>query len=78
MTIVHFKDYAIVKAAIDRIEEVHKQFAEVGEGNLNWAGIIKACNETGVEHAVVEQDICPVNPLDSLKKSIENMRNLNV
>jgi sugar phosphate isomerase/epimerase len=73
MNIVHFKDYAIVKAAIDRIEEVHKQFAEVGEGNLNWPEIIKACKSIKVKHAVVEQDICPGNPLDSLKTSIRNM-----
>ncbi|GHV72011.1 hypothetical protein AGMMS49928_26890 [Spirochaetia bacterium] len=78
MTIVHFKDYAIVKAAVDRIEEVHKQFAEVGEGNLNWPEIIKTCKEIGVEHAVVEQDICRASPIESLKKSFENMVKFNV
>jgi sugar phosphate isomerase/epimerase len=72
--LIHFKDYAIVRASIDNIEEVYKQFAEVGEGNLNWLGIIAACNETGIEHAIVEQDTCPGNPLDSLKMSIDNMK----
>jgi sugar phosphate isomerase/epimerase len=78
MTIIHFKDYAIVKAAIENVEEVHKQFAEVGEGNLNWPEIIKACSDIGIEHAVVEQDICPGNPLISLKTSIDNMKKLKV
>jgi sugar phosphate isomerase/epimerase len=76
--LIHFKDYAIVKAAIDGIEEVHRQFAEVGEGNLNWTDIIAVCKETGIEHAIVEQDICPGYPLDSLKISIGNMRAFTV
>jgi sugar phosphate isomerase/epimerase len=78
MTIVHFKDYAITKAAVDRVEEVHKQFAEVGEGNLDWERIISVCKEIGIEHAVVEQDICRGNPIESLKKSIDNMMKYKV
>ena len=32
--------------------------AEVGEGNLNWPGIIEACREAGVVWYLVEQDTC--------------------
>ncbi|MDR1971807.1 MAG: sugar phosphate isomerase/epimerase [Treponema sp.] len=73
MPVIHVKDYAIVKAAVDKVEEVHKQFAEVGEGNLNWPSIIAACRETGVEYAVVEQDYCAAGPLESLTTSITNL-----
>lgn len=72
MEIVHFKDYAIVGGAV-KIEDVHKQFAEVGEGNIDWPKVIKACNDIGVEFAIVEQDVCPGDPFDSLKISFDNM-----
>jgi sugar phosphate isomerase/epimerase len=71
-SLVHFKDYAIVSGAT-HFEQVCRQFAEVGEGNLNWPAIIAACKEIGIEHAIVEQDICKGSPIDSLKTSINNM-----
>lgn len=48
MPVIHCKDYAIVGN--------EKYFAEVGHGNLDWASILKACKDTGVEWYVVEQD----------------------
>lgn len=72
MKIIHFKDYAIVGGA-EKIESVCKQFAEVGEGNIDWQKVITACNDIGVEFAIVEQDICPGDPFDSLKISFDNM-----
>ena len=77
MTFIHFKDYAIGPEA-QSIEGVSKMFAEVGEGNINWPEVIKACKETGVEAAVVEQDICKGCPFDSLKISYDNMVKFNV
>lgn len=72
LPMVHFKDYKIVGGA-DPIEQVCKAFGEVGEGNLNWPEIIDACHEVGVESVVVEQDVCPGNPFDSLAVSFRNM-----
>jgi sugar phosphate isomerase/epimerase len=72
MPIIHFKDYAIIGGA-QTIETVCKRFAEVGEGNIDWAGVVKACHDTGVEYAIVEQDTCPGNPFDSLEISCKNM-----
>ena len=48
MPVVHFKDFAIVDA--------EPRFCEIGEGNLDWKNIIKACRETDVKYAIVEQD----------------------
>lgn len=78
MTICHFKDYAIVGGAEDHIERVCKQFAEVGEGNIDWPSVIEACKEIGVEYAVVEQDICKGDPFDSLAVSYNNMIKFDV
>lgn len=65
--LVHFKDM--------RIRDGQQQFAEVGEGNLNWPNILEACKTAGVEWYIVEQDSCyDRDPFDSLKISLENMR----
>lgn len=50
-------------------------FAEIGEGNLNWEGIIEAGRESGVEWYIVEQDrTYDRDPFDSLKISFDNMK----
>ncbi len=43
----------------------------VGEGNLDWDGIIAAGNETGVEWYAVEQDTCRRDPFDCLRSSYD-------
>lgn len=59
MDVVHFKDMAIDGQA--------KQImAEIGQGNLNWDGIIQACRSIGVKWYLVEQDVCQRSPFESL------------
>jgi len=70
--IIHFKDYGIVEGAV-KIEDVHKCFAEVGQGNINWPPIVETVRETGIEYVIVEQDTCKGNPFDSLKMSFDNL-----
>jgi sugar phosphate isomerase/epimerase len=48
---VHLKDMAV---KTDRTQLM----AEVGSGNLNWAGILASCKKAGVEWYIVEQDKC--------------------
>lgn len=36
------------------------------KNRLEYKIIIEACKEVDVPHALVEQDICPGDPLDSL------------
>lgn len=68
MGIIHFKDLAI--------QDEKQIMAEVGEGNLDWAGIIKACDVTGVTWAAVEQDVCQRDPFDSMRISFNNIKNM--
>ncbi len=68
---VHFKDMVMG-------EEKKQLFAEIGEGNLNWDGLLDACRECDVEWYIIEQDICPGNPFDSLRKSLENLKAMGV
>ena len=59
MDVVHFKDMASDGQA--------KQImAEIGQGNLNWDGIIQACRSIGVKWYLVEQDVCQRSPFESL------------
>ena len=64
---IHFKD---LKVNADNKPEM----AEIGEGNLNWDEIIKACEEAGTKWALVEQDICQRDPFESLKMSYDYLR----
>lgn len=52
-------------------------FEEVGSGSLDFAAILRAGEETGVEHYFVEQDQTP-DPLASLRQSYEYLRKLQV
>jgi sugar phosphate isomerase/epimerase len=70
MPVIHFKDMVMY--------EGQQTMAEIGEGNLNWPGIIEACEETGVEWYAIEQDRCLRNPFESLKISYDNLRAMGV
>lgn len=58
MGVVHLKDMAI--------KNNEQIFAEIGEGNLDWPLIIKACRETGVKWYAIEQDKCLRDPFESM------------
>ena len=63
--ILHLKDMAMAD----------KQYiTEIGQGNLNFDGIIETAEKIGVKHYVVEQDTCPGDPFDSLKISYDYIK----
>jgi len=72
MPVVHFKDFVIVNN-----EPV---FCEVGEGNLDWKAIIKACEKTNVRWYSVEQDTPFGNRdiFESIKISFNNLKKMGV
>jgi len=67
LPLLHMKDYV---AGPDGSHA----FAEIGRGNLNWAGIVKAAEDSGCLWFIVEQDTCPADPFESLKISFEYIR----
>lgn len=71
MDVVHFKDMAIGP-------ERTQLMAEVGEGNLNWKGIIEACAKNSIKWAAVEQDICQRDPFESLAISRQNLSKMGL
>jgi len=67
---VHLKDMVVTP-------EREQRFAEIGEGNMNFEGILQACRETGIEWGIVEQDLTyERNPFDSLQMSLQNLSKL--
>ncbi len=51
-------------------------FAEVGSGTLDWASIFKAAETGRTQWYIIEQDICPGDPFDSLRTSLENLQQM--
>jgi len=51
-------------------------FAEVGQGTLDWPAIFQAAEKAGVSVYAVEQDQCPGDPFDSIRISLENLRKM--
>lgn len=64
MPIIHLKDMAK--------EEPHS-FAEIGTGLIDFRPILQWGEQNGIEWYAVEQDVCPGNPLDSLRLSYTNL-----
>ena len=52
-----------------------RKMAALGEGNMNFDGILDACVGAGVDYAFVEQDDCNgEDPFDCLKTSLEFLK----
>lgn len=64
LPLLHMKDYGFTK-------ENKIAMAEIGNGNLDWKAIIAGAEGSGCEWFIVEQDICPADPFDSLKISFD-------
>lgn len=64
--VIHFKDMKM---------NFHEQrFAAVMDGTLDFEAILEACQETGIEYAMIEQDNCyGKNPFDELALSAKNL-----
>jgi len=70
--ILHLKDMGVridpnTRGAVPYI-------TEVGNGNINFDAVVDLAAEIGVKHYVVEQDICPGDPFDSIKQSAEYIK----
>jgi sugar phosphate isomerase/epimerase len=67
LPLLHLKDYANGPDQVPRI-------AELGNGNLDWDLIIPAADAAGCRWFIVEQDICPGDPFESLRISRDFLR----
>jgi sugar phosphate isomerase/epimerase len=64
---IHFKDFRVVDQA--------RQFAEIGQGNIDWDEIIPLCKAQNIPYAVIEQDAnFLIDPFESLAMSLEFLK----
>lgn len=69
VNVCHLKDLQIEGAA--------QVMAPVGEGNIDMPSIIKACEDTGVKYAMVEQDDTRgIDPFKALEISYHNLEKM--
>jgi len=68
--LLHLKDMTILDGK--------QAMAEVGEGNLDWPGILAAARDAGVVWYFVEQDTCQRDPFESLAISLRNLKKMGL
>ena len=69
----------------DRIPTVHlkehsatKEEVLIGEGDVHWDDVFRACRAAGTEWYIVEQETYPYPPLESVDRSLRNLRNMGL
>lgn len=66
LDLIHLKDMAVIE--LNRTDT-----AEIGEGNMNMAGILAVCGDMKVKYLIIEQDNSRIDPFESLKISRTNL-----
>ncbi len=67
-SVIHYKDMKMKSA-----EQAEPVMTECGTGNILFGPIDQACEAAGIRHAVIEQDICTLDPFESLAISFRNL-----
>ena len=70
---VHFKDMVYWP------EDIATRMAPIGQGNMNYPEILKACADADVEVAYIEQDKCyDADPFECLRTSFEYLKSFGL
>lgn len=51
-------------------------FLEIGDGSIDFRKILEACKVAGVQYAFLDQDHTALDKMESVKKSVEYLKNL--
>jgi len=73
---LHLKDRKPGFPTSQVLDDASKHFAEVGNGTLDWKGILSLAKKNKVEYMFVEQDLTDRTPLESLRISYDNLQKL--
>lgn len=69
LPLLHLKDYRVT-------DDNKPDYAEIGNGNLDFSRILPAAEKSGCTWFIVEQDTCPGDPVDSLAQSYRHLLTL--
>ncbi len=70
--LIHLKDYGV---KYNESDNIITYITEIGNGNIDWKKVISLAEKGGCQWYIIEQDICPGNPFDSLKESYDYLVN---
>jgi sugar phosphate isomerase/epimerase len=77
ITMLHVKDFK--HSSTPPSETNHPAIAELGQGSIDYAPILRAAAKTGnIKHCFVEQEAFNVPPMESLKIDADYMRKLGI
>ena len=77
-TYMHAKDF-VVSPRSELLEDHAARFAPVGEGVLDWEGILKVCKANNVKSYAIEQDNCYGRcPFECVKSSFDFLEKMGV
>ena len=91
--LIHVKDFRIAPPAEDAVRRLEAgeldrgeffgmfmalaQFAEVGQGNMNWPALLPAAERAGAEYFLIEQDdTYGRDPIDCIRESREYLKSI--
>ena len=91
--LIHVKDFRVAPMPADAVEKLEAkeldmkdfygiflslaQFAEVGQGNMNWPALLPAAQKAGAEYFLIEQDdTYGRDPIDSIRESREYLKSI--
>jgi len=76
---IHLKDLAAdAPRGLAETEVPPTAFRELGAGTLNLPAILKAAEQAGVEHYLLELDFTPGDPLESVRRCVTYLKNVQV
>lgn len=70
LPLLHLKDYMLKD---NGTSNGIPSMTEIGRGNLDWKAIIEAAEESSCRWFIVEQDVCPGDPFESIRLSFEHI-----
>ena len=70
LVLLHLKDMGI--------KENQQIMLPIGEGNLNWKRIFDVIKDSPCEFLFVEEDISQIDPFESIKISLENLKRMGI
>ena len=91
--LIHVKDFRVAPMPADAVEKLQAkeldmkdfygiflslaQFAEVGQGNMNWPALLPAAQKAGAEYFLIEQDdTYGRDPIDCIRESREYLKSI--